>query len=215
MSAHSEGPGEDALVIAAIRNASQATGMNFDYLLTMARIESGLNPHARAPTSSACGLFQFLEQTWLSTVKAYGTRYGYGRHVEAIVRTVSGRYEVFDAVQRQEILDLRYDPAASALMASAFTQANAAVLTLQLDRAPNEGELYIAHFLGANGAARLIKLAANRPDGKAAESFSDAAHANFAIFYDRATGAPRTFAQVRDELVSRYDRQRSNPVQRD
>src|ERR1700730_14079523 len=83
-------------VTAAIRQASQATGTSFNYLLATAQVESGLNPHAGAPTSSARGLFQFIEQTWLATMKDAGPELGYGRYAAAITRTASGRYEVKD-----------------------------------------------------------------------------------------------------------------------
>jgi transglycosylase-like protein with SLT domain len=209
MPENSESTVDDAAVIAAIRYASQATGVTFDYLLTIARIESGLDPRARARTTSARGLFQFLEQTWFSTIKAYGSRHGYRRCADAITEVGPGFYEVSDATLRQEILSLRDDPKANAVMAGAFTQSNATLLTQRLDRVPNEAELYIAHFLGASGAARMIKLAANKPDEKAVDYFLEAARANTSIFYERATGASRSFAQVLKELVSRYDRQRS------
>ena len=106
---------------------------------------------------------------------------------------------------RSEILKLRNDPTANAIMAGAFTQANAAVLSTRLGRSPSEGELYIAHFLGAGGAARLISSAAANPTASAASYFPIAAHANASIFYDRSTGAPRTLAEVRNILTARYD----------
>lgn len=215
MPANSERSVDDAVVIAAIRHASQATGVNFDYLSTIARIESGLDPHACAPTTTARGLFQFLEQTWLLTIKAHGARYGYGRYADAIAQSGSGPYEVSQPALRQEILNLRDDPKANALMAGAFTRSNAALLTQRLGRMPNDAELYIAHFLGAGGAARLITLAAGGPDEKAADHFVEAARANTSIFYERATNAPRTFTQVIKELVSRYDRHRSKLAQPD
>ncbi|MEG0819994.1 MAG: transglycosylase SLT domain-containing protein, partial [Brevundimonas sp.] len=56
-------------VEAAIRRASSTTGVDFDFLMKTARRESAMNPSARAGTSSASGLFQFIEQTWLATVK--------------------------------------------------------------------------------------------------------------------------------------------------
>src|SRR5271170_8227792 len=64
-------------VTGAIRQASQATGTSFNYLLATAQVESGLNPQAGAPTSSARGLFQFVEQTWLGTIKQSGAALGY------------------------------------------------------------------------------------------------------------------------------------------
>src|SRR5579871_1228513 len=111
-------------VIGAIRQAAQATGTSFQYLLATAQVESGLNPQAGAATSSARGLFQFIEQTWLATLKQSGPALGYGRYAAAIVKTASGRYEVPDAAMRNEILKLRVDPATNAVMAGAFTRAN-------------------------------------------------------------------------------------------
>ena len=105
-------------------------------------------------------------------------------------RTASGQYQVSDPALRSEILKLRSDPTANAAMAGAFTKANAAALSDRLGRAPSEGELYIAHFLGAGGAARLITLAASNPNAKAADFFPNAAQANSSIFYDRATAPP-------------------------
>ena len=156
-------------VTGAIRQASQATGTSFNYLLATAQVESGLDPQAGASTSSARGLFQFVEQTWLGTMKQPGPTLGYGRYADAITKTASGHYEVKDPAMRSEILKLRNDPTANAVMAGAFTKANAAMLTDKLGRAPSEGELYIAHFLGAGGAARLISLAASNPNAKADE----------------------------------------------
>ncbi len=94
-------------VTGAIRQAAQATGTSFQYLLATARVESGLDPQAGAATSSARGLFQFVEQTWLGTMKQSGAALGYGRYADAITRTASGRYEVADPAMRREILKLR------------------------------------------------------------------------------------------------------------
>ena len=199
-------------VTGAIRQASQATGTSFNYLLATAQVESGLNPQAGASTSSARGLFQFIEQTWLGTMKQSGTALGYGRYAAAITKTASGNYQVADPAMRSEILKLRNDPTANAVMAGAFTQANADILSKKLGRAPSEGELYIAHFLGAGGAARLISLAAGSPNAKSTDYFRNAANANSSIFYDRATGRARSLAQVRDVLTARYDVARNDAV---
>ena len=107
-----------------IRQASTATGVSFDYLVAAAKIESNLNPNAAAPTSSARGLYQFIEQTWLGTVKEAGSAFGYDRYADAITRTSSGRYEVSDPAMRRDILALRKDPAANAAMAGVLTRSN-------------------------------------------------------------------------------------------
>ena len=192
-------------VTGAIRQAAEATGASFHYLLATAQVESGLNPQVGASSSSARGLFQFIQQTWLATMKQAGSALGYGRYADAIVKNVSGQYEVTNSSLRNEILGLRNNPTVNAEMAGAFTKANATILSGQLGRPPSDGELYIAHFLGAGGAARLINLAATNPNAKVAEVFSGAAKANPSIFYDRTTGATRTAAQVRNVLVARYE----------
>jgi hypothetical protein len=190
-------------VSGAIRQAAKATGANFEYLLATAQVESGFDPRAAAKTSSARGLFQFIEQTWLGTMKQAGQSLGYGRYADAITQTPSGRYEVGDPALKREILHLRHDPGANAAMAGAFTKSNAAYLARKLGRAPSEGELYIAHFLGAGGAGKLIALAGDKPGARAADVFAGAARANRSIFYDKS-GNARSLAGVVSELTGRY-----------
>jgi transglycosylase-like protein with SLT domain len=198
-------------VTGAIRNAAQATGTSFEYLLATAQVESGFNPTASASTSSAGGLYQFIDQTWLGTLKDAGPSLGYGRFADAITKSPSGQYEVSDPSMRREIMALRQDPAANAAMAGAFTQHNAATLAAQLGRPVSEGELYVAHFLGPGGAAKLITTAATSPQANAAALFPSAAAANRSIFYDRQ-GAPRSVADVYGQLVQRYDTARAGPA---
>ena len=190
-------------VTGAIRQAAQRTGANFNYLLATARVESNLNPAARASSSSAGGLFQFLEQTWLGTLKHAGPALGFGRYADAISVNSSGRFEVQDSNLRQQILNLRSDPNANALMAGVFTKWNGDWLSAKLGRPPTEGELYLAHFLGAVGASKLIALAKSSPQANAADVFPRAAGANRPIFYDKQ-GEPRSVAQVYDLVVGRY-----------
>jgi hypothetical protein len=190
-------------VAGAIQRAANATGAGFDYLVTAARIESNFNPQAAARSSSARGLYQFIDQTWLGTLKEAGAKLGYGRYADAITRLPSGRYEVADPAAKAEILALRNDPGANAAMAGVLTNSNRLKLTGRLGRAPSEGELYMAHFLGAAGATRLIEGAAAQPGQRADALFPRAAAANKSIFYDRS-GAPRSAAGVYAELNGRY-----------
>ncbi len=190
-------------ITSAIRNAARATGASFDYLLKTAMRESNLDPSAKAGTSSASGLFQFIDQTWLETLKTEGPALGYGKNADAIVQTSSGRYIVPDAAMNAEIMALRKDPTANAVMAGAFTNRNADILTTRLNRNPTEGELYMAHFLGPAGAARFISAAETTPGAKAAELFPKAAAANRPIFYDRA-GHARSVADVYVSLAARH-----------
>jgi hypothetical protein len=188
-------------VQAAIRNAAATTGAGFDYLLSTARRESGLDPSARAGTSSATGLFQFIDSTWLETVKEAGPALGFGDYASAIAKTPSGTYVAPDPAARAAILALREDPEANALMAGALTQRNREKLIDALGREPTEGELYAAHFMGAQGAASLIGLAASAGDTNAAAAFPRHAAANPAIFYD-ADGRARSIGEVYEVVTS-------------
>ncbi len=191
-------------VAGAIKKAANATGASFEYLLSAAKIESNLNPTAAAPTSSARGLFQFIEQTWLGTVKEAGAKFGYGKEADAITRLPSGRYEVSDPATRADILKLRNDPAANSALAGVLTQSNSFKLVGEIGRRPTDGELYIAHFLGARGASRLIKNAEQNPNESGASLFPAAAASNRSIFYDRG-GRARSVSEVYSVLNGRYD----------
>jgi hypothetical protein len=191
-------------ITGAIKQAAKSSGISFEYLLTTAKIESNLNPTAQAATSSAKGLYQFIEQTWLGTVKGAGTAAGLGKYADAITQNADGRYEVADPSMRNAIMQLRSDPAASAQMAGAFTRANADQLQNAIGRQPTEGELYIAHFLGADGASKLINVAATQPNANAATMFPQAAAANPSIFYDKA-GQGRSAADVYAKLSGKFE----------
>lgn len=184
-------------VEAAIRRASSATGVDADFLVRTARRESAMNPSARAPTSSAAGLFQFIEQTWLATVKAHGAKHGYGQYADLIHRGADGRWRVGGSA-RNVVLDLRFDPQAASIMAAELTASNAAYLRGRTGREPGAGDLYAAHFLGPAGAARLMEAMAQRPGSSAAALFPEAASANRSIFY--RDGRPATVAELHANL---------------
>jgi hypothetical protein len=200
-------------IAGAIRDAASATGASFEYLLSAAKIESNLNPRAQASTSSARGLYQFIEQTWLGTVKEAGASFGFGRYADAISKSSAGTYSVSDPSTRAEILALRDDPAVNAAMAGVLTQSNSFKLTGAIGRRPTDGELYIAHFMGVGGAARLISNAEDNPHASGAALFPTAAAANRSIFYNR-DGSARSVSQVYGVLTSRYDSAAQSPATR-
>ncbi|MCT8974757.1 lytic transglycosylase domain-containing protein [Microbaculum marinisediminis] len=195
--------GKPGDVGSALQYASRRTGVDVDYLKATAKRESNLDPQAKAPTSSATGLFQFIERTWLGMLKQAGGRHGYGELAEKIQPTAGGGYAVSDAAARRQILELREDPKAAALMAGEFTARNAETLQKALGRHASEGELYAAHFLGAGGAVELVRLVETAPGTPAAERFPAAARANRAIFYD--SGRARTAREVYAKLTAGYD----------
>lgn len=177
-------------VRAAIQRAANATGVDFSLLVETARRESALNPNARAGTSSATGLFQFIDSTWLDMVRRHGADHGLAQQASALQRGA-------DSETRREILALRNDPELSARMAGELARENANTLENRLGRAPSAGELYAAHVMGSGGAIRLIEAAANGV-GDASQLFPREAAANRGIFY--ASGSPRSAQQVLDRL---------------
>jgi hypothetical protein len=185
-----------------LTSAGDRNGVDFNYLLQTAMRESSLNPQAKASSSSATGLFQFLDATWLQTMKEQGPRLGYGQYADQIEKT-GGNYTVRDPEARAQILKLREDPQIASDLAAAFTKANGDYLTAKFGRQPSAGELYIAHFLGAQGAEKMFTAGLQNPDQIAANLFPRQADANRSIFYDN--GQPRTIRQVYQSLVAKHD----------
>ncbi len=192
--------GIKGVVEGAIQRASQATGVDFSFLMKTAHRESGFNPNAKSGSSSAAGLFQFVGQTWLSTLKAHGAKHGYARYADLIEKGSDGQYHVSGGSEaHRAVMDLRLDPHASSMMAGEMTSDSAAYLKGRTGRAPTAGELYAAHFLGPQGSAKLIEAAERQPGATAAHLFPDAAHANKAIFYPGGQAA--TVGQVYANLT--------------
>lgn len=156
----------NANVVASIRAGAAASGADFGYLLKTAQRESSLDPHAKAGTSSATGLFQFTDTTWMKTLGRYGAKHG--------VHTAG--------MGRNDILALRNDAGLSAKMAGELANENADILEKKLGRPATQGELYLAHFMGPSDAAKLTLAAQAKASGSAAEMFPAAAAANAAVF---------------------------------
>lgn len=185
-----------------LNRAGDKSGVDFDYLLQTAARESSLDPQAKASASSAVGLFQFLDQTWFEVMKSDGARLGYGRYANAITQLPNGDLTIEDPKLRTEALKLREDPQVAADLAAAFTRDNGAYLQQQFGRMPSPGELYIAHFLGAKGAAKLFQAGLQNPDQIAARLFPRQAEANPSIFYDH--GKARTIRDLYRVLVAQH-----------
>jgi len=188
--------GGGAQARAAIARASQATGVDFQYLLAQAKLESSLDPTAKAPTSSAAGLYQFTNGTWLDTLGRHGAAHGLSWAGDAIT---SGK--IADPAMRAQVMALRYDPDTSAMMAAELASDNRADLTAVLGRTPDSAELYLGHFLGAAGASTFLTALSADPSQSAAAILPKAAAANRAIFYSGS--GPRSVGGVMDLIRSR------------
>lgn len=187
-------------VIASIQDAAQKTGVDFGYLLTKAQTESSFNPSAKASTSSATGLYQFTDKTWLQMVRDHGSECGLGQYAGAI----NGDCKVSSSAERKQILNLRKDPSISAYMAAEFTKDNQQQLEANTDAKVGKTELYLAHFLGAGGATKFLNAFENNPNAKAATILPAEADANHNVFYS-ADGSARTLKQIYNHFASKFN----------
>jgi hypothetical protein len=195
----------NANIHSAIAVASRRTGVDFNYLLGQAQVESGMRADARASTSSATGLYQFIDQSWLGVVKQHGAEHGMGWAADRIKQTPGGRFVVSDPDARRAILDLRNDPTAAALMAAEHASDNKASLEGALNRPATGTDLYMAHFLGLGGARSFLGAMEANPGRSGASLFPAAARANRNVFY-ASNGQPRSLGEIYGRFSDRLDR---------
>jgi len=186
-----------AKIASAIQNASTKTGVDFSYLLQQAKIESSFRSDVKASTSSATGLYQFIDSTWLSMVDKYGDKYGLSNMADSI----SDNGKVACSAIKKDILDLRKDPELCSLMAAELAAENKSHLEKTTNRDIGATELYMAHFMGPNGASKFLNALDKNPNANAAAMFPAAANANKGVFYDKS-GKPQSLEQV----YARFDK---------
>ena len=171
-----------------IQRAAQNNQQDFNYMLAQARIESGLNPAAKAKTSSASGLYQFTSGTWMDLVKRHGEKLGLGD------AALSLRNGSITASEKNALLVKRHDPALSSELAARFAIENAQTLQRSGHEKIGSTELYIAHFLGPQGANTFLTGLKTNPGGPAAQALPQAAGANAQIFF--ADGKARSYSEI-------------------
>ncbi|GGY50573.1 transglycosylase SLT domain-containing protein [Parvularcula lutaonensis] len=189
--------GENGLqtVTRAIRQAANQSGLDFDLMLGVAKRESSLQADAKASTSSASGLFQFIDQTWLGAVKEHGQELGLGDVAKDIVRTEKG-FTVADPARKEEILNLRFRPAIAAKVAGKTLAAAKERLSNALGREASGSEVYMAHFLGERGALRMLQAGEG---AIAADVDPRAAKANQPLFFEG--GRPVSVAEFKNKIA--------------
>jgi len=159
--------------------ASKMVGVDPGLMATMAALESGFRGRVKASTSSASGLYQFIDTTWKAMLATYGSKYGLDPNTPPS------------------------DPRANALLGAEYIRENTEKLKQGLGREPTDTDIYLAHFLGPNGA---LKLLSSKGDANAATLMPKAAAANKSIFF--ADGRPRTVSQVYAEIDRRVKAKR-------
>ena len=179
--------------------------MDFGYLMAQAAQESSFRPDAKAPTTDATGLYQFMDQTWLGAVKQWGGKYGLGEYAAAIETEANGRNPtVADAAMEKRILDLRKDPAISAELAAEFAKENKVEVERAIGRPASATDLYLAHFLGATGASHFLKEIQADGSAKAADLMPAAAEANRWVFYDEG-GQAKSVSDIYKSFANRIE----------
>jgi hypothetical protein len=104
-------------LVHTIIKAGQATETDPILLMAIADKESSFSTGVKAKTSSATGLYQFIEATWLHVVRDFGAKHGLAKEAKAI-NWVDDELTVADAAEKTRILELRRDPYISALLAA-------------------------------------------------------------------------------------------------
>ena len=117
--------------------------MTYDPVSQILGIESGGNPNARNPNSSATGAGQFIDSTWLAMLPKY-------------------RPDLVEGKSPAEILALRSDPNLSRDMTAAYAAANGKILA-QAGQEASPGNTYLAHFAGPQGAVKVLGAAPDAP----------------------------------------------------
>ena len=114
-------------------------------------IESDGDPNVKNKRSSATGLGQFIDETWLDLIRTH-------------------RPDLARDRGQDKTLELRRDPKVAREITMRFTEQNAGVLRKRgLPVTP--GTLYLAHFAGGAGAVAILSA---REDADAASVMADA-----------------------------------------
>lgn len=182
-------------LLSTLKQASARTGVDFAYLVAQAGQESGFQTNAQASSSSARGLFQFIDSTWLQMVRDYGSKYGLSAEAQQIGTGPDGKPSVTDPSIRRAILSLRDDPRIASMMAAEYARSNRDTLSRDLGIQPSQTDLYLGHFLGASGASKFLGALQDNPAQNAAALLPEAAAANRGVFYD-AEGRARSVGDI-------------------
>lgn len=164
-----------------IMGAAKMAGFDPFISANVAAVESRFKPRAGAGTSSAKGLYQFVNGTWGDMLRKYGRKYGIAANTH------------------------QFDPRANALMGMEYLKENYAYLKEKAKVPVTDTALYAAHFLGAYGARKFLTA----PGSANSEDIvgSAAVKANASVFRE-PTGRKGVYGRVRTvaEALAEIDR---------
>lgn len=144
--------------------------------------ESGGNPNARNPNSSAAGPGQFIDSTWLAMLSKH-------------------RPDLVEGRSPQGLLALKTDPDLAKAMTTAYAADNAGILS-NAGLPVTPGTTYLAHFAGPQGALGILNADPNTPvaailgpKAVAANPFLNGkTAADLKVWADRKMGSPGSVA---------------------
>ncbi|MFC7475356.1 transglycosylase SLT domain-containing protein [Dankookia sp. GCM10030260] len=196
--AAAEVPGIRRVVVSALDGAIRSTGIDPTLLAALAWQESRFDPRARNRRSTARGLMQFTEATWLEAVRDHGPQHGL-RYEAAVLTTdpASGTISTRQPRTRSRILELRDNPRYAAALAAERISRARQTLTRTLGRPVEPADLYMVHLLGPAGAQRFLS-AMDRTPGRPAAEFvgADSLMLNREVFVARGNARPLSLAEV-------------------
>jgi len=196
-------------IVERVVKAAAVTGSDPALLLSIADKESSFILKAKASTSSASGLFQFIDSTWMTAMKSFGWRH---LQQEAQASPAEGAPKPVASTSRSEILKLRNDPYLSAVLAAEILKTEGAKISEEIGRGLTAGETYLIHFLGPDDARRFIAKMDQDPQTSAAKLLPRPARANRSIFFASLNGRlkPKSLREVHDAfeamMMARVDR---------
>jgi hypothetical protein len=200
-------------LVETILRAADATGVDPAYMMALADKESSFTPDIKAPTSSAEGLFQFIERTWLEMTRDFGRKHGM-EVAASLVETVNGQPAVQNELSREWLLGLRRDPYLSAVMAAEIMKRDKGKIERRIGRELDRSELYLMHFLGAESAAKLLELVGAKPKQSAPKVFPAAAKANRALFFVQEQKKKKPRQLTVTEVYTKLDRMIDSRIDR-
>lgn len=177
--------GQNADTFLAIKQASIDTGYDFEQLLVTLQNESGFDTGARAATSSASGMAQFIDGTWRDYIDRYGDELEKNMGID------------LDNMSDRDIMDLRYNAYAASFMSAKYNMNTEAAIG-----SDNMAHTYMGYVFGNGGARELLEAG---PHATAADILPEAASANRSLFYN-SNGSARTVGEVEDYFENRIER---------
>jgi hypothetical protein len=191
-------------LVEAIMRAARRVRIDPALLMAIADKESSFSTDVKASTSSATGLFQFIDSTWLRVVRQFGAQHGLEQEAAEIEGPDDKPY-IADAQERERVLGMRQYPYLSALLAGEMLKRDGGKIAQIVGRDLSVGETYLTHFLGPAGASLFMQKFAEEPKVAAANVFRSPARANRPIFYAGKRGKPLSIAGVHDKFEDMMD----------